>query len=133
MPAKFVENLEAIVLLGGTTKQRKSAYRRYGVYFSNKIFIHAYPKCQLERRYKHAPKPSILNEYKRAGARIEKLSSTLSIQFDKHSLRKFFEQDVLVHEIGHHVDRANFHRKTHKKIEGFAEWFATHYGFHARL
>jgi hypothetical protein len=132
LPAKFVESLEAIVLLGGTNKQLKSSNLTYGVYFSNKIFIHAFPKKRLEMIYSSIPKPSALNEYRRAGATLEKHQSGLRIRFDRDALKTFFERDVLLHEIGHHIDRANRDSKSYKKSEGFADWFATHYGYHER-
>ncbi len=132
LPATFVKNLEAIVLLGGTNKQLKSTHLTYGVYFSNKIFIHAFPKKRLETNYTSIPKPSTLNEYRRAGAAIEKHQSGLKIRFDRDALKTFFERDVLMHEIGHHIDRANCDSKSYKKAEGFADWFATHYGYHER-
>jgi len=44
-------------------------------------------------------------------------------------VRRFLLDDVLLHEIGHHLDRHNFARKSNRKIEGFAEWFATENGF----
>lgn len=132
LPAEFVQDLEAIVLLGGTNKQLKSLWLRYGVYFSNKIFIHAFPKQRLVRTYSHIPKPSILNEYRRAGAKMEERKSGFTVSFDRSALRTFFERDVLMHEIGHHVDRENYASKTEKKTEGFADWFATNYGFRNR-
>ena len=39
----------------------------------------------------------------------------------------FYLQDILVHEIGHHVDRANLGHP--KESEAYARWFATEYGF----
>jgi hypothetical protein len=44
--------------------------------------------------------------------------------FDLDSIRDFYLNDVLVHEIGHHVDR--FRSANTKTREGFAGWFATH-------
>ncbi len=132
LPAKFVKDLEAIILLGGTNKQLKPSRLKYGVYFSNKIFIHAFPKKRLEWSYRSIPKPSILNEYRRAGAALEQHRSGLRVRFDRDALKTFFERDVLMHEIGHHFDRVNFDSKSDKKVEGFAEWFATHYGYHHR-
>ena len=50
--------------------------------------------------------------------------------FTDDSIRRFYLWDVLVHEIGHHVDR--FHPdRSNKRSERFAEWFARTYGFEA--
>lgn len=44
---------------------------------------------------------------------------------DLHSLRRFFLRDVLMHEIGHHVDTWN---ESYEDREKFAEDFAQKYG-----
>ena len=132
MPAEFVRDIDAVVLLGGTSKQCRSEYLRFGVYYSSMIFIHAFPKKRMTTFYKHGLRPNVLDEYRRAGARIEECKPGTRIIFDRQALRDFFLRDVLVHEIGHHIDRHNFSCKTDRKIEGFAEWFATEYGFRRR-
>ena len=132
LPSEFKDKLEAIILLGGTNKQIVGANRRlrYGCYiWDRRVYIHAFPKRCLISKYRNWPKPSVLNEYKKAGALLREERNGLSIVFDKYSLRRFYEREVLMHEIGHHFDRLNFGRKTNKKIEGFADWFAAEYGY----
>ena len=51
-------------------------------------------------------------------------------RFTDDAIRRFYLWDVLVHEIGHHVDRFHPDRST-KRSERFAEWFARTYGFEA--
>ena len=132
LPATFKNGLSAIVLLGGTNKQRIASQRHlvYGCYTWNKlIFIHAFPKNRLVSSYRNAPRPNTLNEYRKAGARVTKAGRDIKVVFDQHSLRTFYLKEVLMHEIGHHVDRLNFKHKTDKKIEGFADWFASEFGY----
>ncbi len=131
LPDRFKVGLKAVILLGGSSKQGKVRssflYGRYA--FNGVIYLHAFPKWRLKRSYKRAPRPHILDEYKRAGAYITSRNGTCIIEFTESSLKQFYLRDVLMHEIGHHVDNPNVGSKSLKKEEGFAEWFATEYGF----
>ena len=131
IPPEFTEGLEGIFVLGGNSKMNKVASGRlfrWGTYWFNCIFLFPYPKNRLTYHYKKSPKPSVLNDYRRVGAAIEKADKQgVTIRFDEEKLRNFYLRDVLVHEVGHHVERKL--SKTHKKSEGFAEWFASEYGF----
>ncbi|MBL4845559.1 MAG: hypothetical protein JKY65_08545 [Planctomycetes bacterium] len=53
-------------------------------------------------------------------------SLTSSLDSIKDSTRTFYLDDVLIHEIGHHVDRAR--ESDLKTKEGFADWFAIEHG-----
>ncbi len=57
------------------------------------------------------------------GARIVSDSAGSYIQFDLESLRRFYLYDVLIHEIGHHVER-DTGRGPGPASERFAKWFA---------
>jgi hypothetical protein len=43
-----------------------------------------------------------------------------TLQFDSSSLRRFYLYDVLLHEVGHHVDRDHMS----ENAERYASWFA---------
>lgn len=132
MPEEFVNGIKGIYLLGGTKKQKKASFGslfRYGCYSGSKIYLHAFPENRMTLSFKkNKPSPSILEEYERANANIKNVKGGLCISFDIGSLKRFFLQDVLTHEIGHHMDRYNIDQ-THKRSERFAEWFASEYGY----
>lgn len=134
VPSEFLTGLSAVFLLRGSKKQEKVFKSRfcYGRYSQNVIFIHPYPKKYMVQKWSTLPKPSVLNEYERAGAKVTPDGEHWCIQFDEASLKQFYLRDVLLHELGHHVDSANFRFKTNQKAEGFAEWFASEYGFRLR-
>ena len=136
VPSHFTKGLDAVLLLGGTRKQEK-AFKRcfvYGRYSTDRIFLHPFPRKHMVLTYRFEGRPSILNEYERAGAKISFERRCWHVQFDEESLKRFYLQDVLMHELGHHVDSPNFRSKSDKKAEGFAEWFASEYGYRlARL
>ncbi len=129
VPPKFTEDLEGVFVLAGSTKQAKvlKTLYCYGTYWRNCIFLAPFPKAFVKGLYRRPLKPSILREYERAGAEIRQTANGLSVEFNEISIRNFYLKDVLMHELGHHIDRME--NKNRKKAEGFAEWFATEYGY----
>lgn len=81
----------------------------------------------MTEKYKRLPPPNIKREYERAGATYYFKNNFWHREFTIESLKQFYLNDVLLHEIGHHVDRKN--NKSNNQSERFAEWFAGEYGF----
>jgi len=132
IPGPYTRGLQGIFLLSGSAKQSKvvrSLYC-YGTYWLRCIFLAPFPKVMQDRCYTKPPKPSILREWIRSGAEVRQTRDGLWVRIDAHAIRRFYIRDVLLHEIGHHVDR--YWMKPNRKKEGFAEWFATEYGFRMR-
>lgn len=134
IPAEFTSGLKGVVTLGGSRKQEQvfRSIFAYGKYFNGAIWLHPYPKSFMVTNYKSLPKPHILNDYRRVGAKIEGENKHWTISFDEESLRQFYLRDVLLHEVGHHVDALSNLTKTNKKSEGYAKWFASEFGFRLR-
>ena len=131
IPQEFLVDLKGILLLSGSKKQL-NAYRsdlfRFGTYAYQTIFLFPFPKEQLITKSKRLPAPNIRREYERAGATYTFKDNSWQREFDHNSLKNFYLKDVLLHEVGHHVDR-NSTNKNYKQAERYAEWFATEYGF----
>lgn len=123
LPPSWLAGLEGVFLLGGTRKQdqESSGSFRMGSYGGDKIYLHAFPRRRMERHFTHKPKPSIVQEYTRAGAAWEQVSRGWVRRFTADSLRNFYLKDVLIHEVAHHVDRD--HRKPEDAAERFAHGF----------
>ena len=130
LPKRFIDGIKAILLLAGSKKQLKvfdSKLFTYGTYWNDMIFIHPFPKSNMNLYYRNALKPNIKNDYLRVGAVVEKDDKIgMWIKWNNENLKAFYLRDVLIHEIGHHYDKKD------KRTEGFAEWFATVYGFKFR-
>lgn len=127
VPPEFLARLETIYLLGGTSKQDKVAFGnlfRYGCYWYCRIALHAFPQRLLSERYSKLPAPDIMQEYERAGATWTHDKEGWLFQFKPETLRAFYLYDVLLHEVGHHVDRRNIEKST-KDAERYANWFTT--------
>ncbi len=60
------------------------------------------------------------------GAKWKQDESGWWLEFDRLSLRRFYLFDVLLHELGHHVDKRVWKRDT-ISAERYAEWFAQEY------
>ena len=75
--------------------------------------------------FKRPPKPSELQSYIKAGAKIVSNGKGVTVQFDTPTLRTFYLRDVLIHELGHHVDSWNSGFADREK---YAEWFVREQG-----
>jgi hypothetical protein len=136
IPPDFLAGLRSIYLLGGTWKQDKIALGdlyHYGEYSWCNIYLFAFPRRRLQWRRKRLPKPDVHQEFQRAGADFRQDGDGWLCQFAESSLGRFYLYDVLIHEIGHHVDRHSWRPygrgKSYAKAERFAEWFVREYGF----
>ena len=79
------------------------------------------PERILMQKWAKRPKPSSASEYTKFGAifaSTDKIGAIL--EFDESSPRLFYLYDVLLHEVGHHVDREP---RSHN-AERYAHWFA---------
>ena len=66
-------------------------------------------------------KPSEIKKYTKFGAVVKSSDRGGStVVFDEPNLRRFYLYDVLLHELGHHVDRLG----AAKSPERYALWFA---------
>jgi hypothetical protein len=121
VPNEFLVGLEGVWLMGGTEAQRNTKKFIYGMYSLSRIFLFPFAESRLELHWKSAPKPNVARDYTRFGATISATKGSGAVlRFDLESLRLFFLYDVLLHEIGHHVDRD--HRA--ENAERYATWFA---------
>lgn len=131
IPQKMLRGLTSIALLGGSKRQARvanSGLWSYGRYRPTRIYLCAYPRSQMQWTTQHLSFPSARLAYLRAGVTVTHRSGSWHLEFTDESLRRFYLWDVLIHEIGHHVDR--FHRdQSTSRAERFAEWFARTYGF----
>lgn len=125
VPVRFLKGLERILLFGGTKKQELTANRlsRDGFYYPGKNLIGLHPFLRKELDYRcYRFSPHHFQEFRRAGVKIVHKKSNIYAQFTLESLKKYYLQIVLVHEIGHHVDF--MHDSQSKLTEKFANWFA---------
>jgi hypothetical protein len=98
------------------------------MYNNGGIYLCSLPVRHLSQTWEQPPKPSVRHQYTRFGAVFTPSArGRETMTFDLPSLRQFELYDVLLHELGHHVDTS--HRG--KRAEKYALWFADFQ--HARL
>jgi hypothetical protein len=123
IPSEYLRELPRIVLLGGTNRQAALRFDDgvFGHYDATGIFLHAYPRRHLAVEWRWTVRSESLDEFLRWGATHEPTPLGTRLRFDATSLRDFYLYDVLLHEIGHHVDRR---RQQDDAAERFAHWFS---------
>ena len=129
VPSEFLSGIKAVLVPSGSKKQTKvvKSLLLYGEYWQECVFLHPYPRAEMTWKYDKTPNPTVLREYQRAGAIVNPDGAGICISFDEGALKQFYLRDVLMHEIGHHVDSQRI--RSRRKREAFAEWFAHEYGF----
>ena len=126
IPPAFLAGVESVHLLGGSLKQVRAASSKlfhYGCYSAGRICLHAFPRVLLNQRFRSLPKPHVMHEHLRAGAVYAKEGARYMLRFSELSLNRFYLYDVLLHEVGHHVERG-LQRRGRRGAEGYARWFA---------
>jgi len=121
LPHEFLKGLKAIRLCAITRK--KKIFYRFGMYLSDNIYVYPFSESLKLPISDTKPKPSITIEFEKFGGRWIFENNFWYLQFDKESLRNFYLNNVLIHEITHHYDRAS----NEKNRENFADNFVIQY------
>jgi hypothetical protein len=125
IPLEFLSGLDGVFLLGGSSKQAKALKLfHYGSYSRGSVYLHPFPKVLLVQHFTKPLDPARAQEYENAGAEIHHVDGAYEVRFSESSLRQFYLFDVLLHEIGHHIDARVFSRPS-ADAERFAKWFAS--------
>jgi hypothetical protein len=121
VPRAFVSGLSGVYLMGGTARQRRLRTLTFGMYWNTHIYLFPLPDHWLTEGLPASSKPSEIKKYTNFGAVVKSSDRGGStVIFDEPNLRRFYLYDVLLHELGHHVDRLG----TAKSPERYALWFA---------
>ena len=124
LPAWMVEPLEVVQLSQMTHKKRRVPC--YGMQWGNTIYL--YPiEDNLIETFCEPPKPAQQIEAAMFGGRWEHATRrTWNLVWTEETIRDFYLNNVLIHELGHILDDRN---TSYVDRERYAEWFATEYGY----
>jgi hypothetical protein len=124
LPAPFVEPLQIVQFSRMTRK--KQSFPCYGMQWGAAVYL--YPIEQdLVEYYSEPPKPSQITEARMYGGRwIHESSRVWKLVWTERSIRDFYLNNILIHELGHLLDDRNARQVDRER---FAEWFAVRYGY----
>ncbi|MFI4874645.1 MAG: hypothetical protein ACIALR_04880, partial [Blastopirellula sp. JB062] len=126
LPAWMLQSLEVIQLSRLTRK--KLSFPCYGMQWGASLYLYPMEESLIEYFYA-PPRPAQVVEAKMYGAVWEESSeyeSVWRLVWTKDSIRDFYLNNVLIHELGHLLDNRN---TSYIDRERYAEWFAIEYGY----
>lgn len=124
LPAAFTQSLQVVHFSAMTRKKRCSPC--YGMQWGATIYL--YPiEADLIEHYDQPPRPSQLIEARMYGGQWRELGKgQWQLIWTEATVRDFFLNNILIHELGHLLDERN--SRTIDR-ERYAEWFAIEYGY----
>ncbi len=127
LPEQFISPLEVVQLSRMTRKKR--SFPCYGMQWGTALYL--YPvESELVEYFGRPPRPAEYNETRLFGGKwSEEGSSLWRLTWTSTTIRDFYLNNVLIHELGHLLDKRN---RSYRDRERFAEWFAIEYGYRPR-
>ncbi|MEX0938864.1 MAG: hypothetical protein WDZ59_13465 [Pirellulales bacterium] len=124
VPPHFLKSLEVIQLSRMTRK--KQTFPCYGMQWGSALYLYPLEDSLIEY-FLRPPHPNLMNEARMYGGRWEHEGpSTWKLVWTEESIRDFYLNNILIHELGHLVDDRN---SGYVERERYAEWFAIRYGY----
>ena len=125
-PAEFTRPLEMVQFSRMTRK--KQSFPCYGMQWGAAIYLYPIEESLVES-YNQPPKPNQVNEARMYGGRwVQEARDTWSLVWTEESIKDFYLNNILIHELGHLLDDRNSRQIDRER---FAEWFAVRYGYQA--
>ena len=125
LPGRFQEKLD-VVQFSRMTKKRR-LFPCYGLQWGTAVYLYPIEES-LEELYVRAPRPAQRIETEMYGGRWVQDGDLWRLIWTETTIRDFYLNNVLIHEIGHINDDRN---TSFRKREQFADWFAIEYGYRA--
>lgn len=124
LPASFVSPLQVVHFSQMTRKKRRSPC--YGMQWGATIYL--YPiEVDLIEHYDCPPRPSQIIEAEMYGGRwVEEPRGSWQLVWSESSIKDFFLNNILIHELGHLLDNRNTRTVDRER---YAEWFAIQHGY----
>jgi hypothetical protein len=105
--------------------RKRSLFPLYGMQWGPNIYL--YPiEASLQETYTRPPTPQQLIEARMFGGDWKQAGRIWTLTWSRESIRDFYLNNVLVHEIGHVNDTRNTNSAARER---YANWFATEFGY----
>lgn len=123
LPQRFTHSIEVIQFSSMTRK--RSLFPLYGMQWGPNVYL--YPiEASLQESYHRPPSPQQLIEARMFGGVWRQVNQTWTLTWTPDTIRDFYLNNVLIHEIGHVNDLRNTNTAARER---YANWFATEYGY----
>lgn len=126
LPQQYTQNLQ-VVQFSQMSRKRKT-FPCYGMQWGTSVYL--YPiESSLVEMYSRPPRPAQQIEARMYGAKwSQTIEGHWTLIWTIDSLKDFYLNNVLIHEIGHLNDPRN---TSYRERERFANWFAIEFGYRA--
>lgn len=123
LPLRFTQSIEVVQFSSMTRK--RSLFPLYGMQWGPNVYL--YPiEASLQESYYRPPSPQQLIEARMFGGVWRQINQTWTLTWTPDTIRDFYLNNVLIHEIGHVNDLRNTNTAARER---YANWFATEYGY----
>ena len=123
-PAEWLHGLDVVQFASMTKKKQRSPC--YGLQWGSTIYLYPIEENLVEH-FGAPPKPAQVIEAKMyGGVWADQGNGYWTLSWTEATIKDFFLNNVLIHELGHLLDNRN---TTSKQRERYAEWFAIRYGY----
>lgn len=119
---KYLYNLSWVTRAGVTRK--KTSFPLYGMAWGETIYLYSVSR-HLTEFYDELPEPSFVSSTKKYGGKWRQYGSTWELQWTEQSIKEFYLEDILMHELGHINDKRN---TSYRDREAYANHFAIKHG-----
>ncbi len=123
LPEWMTKPLQVVQLSQMTRKKRCAPC--YGMQWGNAVYLYPIEESLIET-FSSPPKPAQRIEASMYGARWSPTGGKWHLVWSEESIRDFYLNNVLIHELGHILDSRN---TNHRDRERYAEWFALEVGY----
>jgi hypothetical protein len=124
LPTDFIDPVEVVQLSRMT--QKKKTFPCYGMQWGPTLYLYPINEGLVEFFYR-PPRPAEIVEATMYGAKWRHESQSMwTLEWSEASIRDFYLNNILIHELGHLLDERN---TSYVDRERYAEWFAIEYGY----
>lgn len=125
LPERFTRELAAVQLSTMTRKRR--LFPCYGMQWGGAVYLYPIEDSLVETYYR-PPTPQQRIEAKMFGGQWSQDGKLWRLTWTESTIKDFFLNNVLIHEIGHLNDSRNANTRDRER---YANWFAIEYGYRA--
>lgn len=125
LPARFTRGLSAVQFSAMTRKRQ--LFPCYGMQWGAAVYLYPIEDAFVET-YRRPPTPQQQIEASMYGGRWSNDGTLWRLNWTAETIRDFYLNNVLIHEVGHLNDSRNSNTRDRER---FANWFAIEYGYRA--